>query len=249
MHQIPFKNKILSLFLWFSSIIITIIGIVISCFITNRVARSGFMTSFAAKPLVWMSKILCKAKITVLGKENLPKDTTVIFVSNHNSLFETVFFNTVLPPISWVLKKEALYFPIFGIGLLLTSPIIINRQNRQKARVVLLKQALKKLSQGLNIMIFPEGTRVKKGQKRPYKKGIAHIIQATNYNYAVVPIAHNFEKLMPRKSAFIMPGNATMKIGKPILFNKQQDIEEITSIIQKTIEGLYSDIKKYEENL
>ena len=63
-------------------------------------------------------------------------------------------------------------------------------------------------------MIFPEGTRVPPGERRPYKKGGARL--AESIGEPIVPVAHNSGDFWPRNSFFKYPGTIRLVVGPPI---------------------------------
>jgi len=65
---------------------------------------------------IWALKWICGVSYRVRGKENLPDEPSVI-VSNHQSAWETLCFQLIFPPQSYILKKELLWIPFFWLGL------------------------------------------------------------------------------------------------------------------------------------
>jgi 1-acyl-sn-glycerol-3-phosphate acyltransferase len=70
------------------------------------------------------------------------------------------------------------------------------------------------MDRGRILMLFPEGTRVPPGERKPFKLGGAIVSQQTGY--AVLPIAHNAGEFWPRHSWIKWPGRIRMVIGEPI---------------------------------
>ena len=75
----------------------------------------------------------------VNGLENLPK-TPCVIMSKHQSAWETVAFQILLPSQVWVLKKSLLWIPFFGWGLVMMNPIAIDRRNGPRALKKMLEQ-------------------------------------------------------------------------------------------------------------
>jgi len=129
-----------------------------------------FFGSMWAKGTITLSKWICGLSYKIEGIENLP-DGAAIVLSNHQSTWETLVYQKILPPQLWVVKKELLKVPIFGWGLALCEPIAIDRKAGRKAMDQLVDQGKQKLDQGRWIIIFPEGTRTAPGEKAKYKIG------------------------------------------------------------------------------
>jgi len=143
-------GQILSL-LVFSVLTITI-GLAYS-----SVPRARFIANWA-KFIRWWLKICCRIDHQVIGLENLP-DQPALILSNHQSAWETIVFQTIFPPHSQVLKRELMYIPFFGWGMAANFPIAINRAKKTEALKQFLRQANDRWASGRCILISPEGTR------------------------------------------------------------------------------------------
>ncbi|NOY66244.1 MAG: 1-acyl-sn-glycerol-3-phosphate acyltransferase [Gammaproteobacteria bacterium] len=161
----------------------------------------------------WWLKLTCNLSYEIHGLDNIP-DEPVIFMSKHQSTWETITYQLFLPPTAWVIKRELLWIPIFGWGVAMLNPIAINRKLSKAALKQIIEQGKKRLNAGINIMIFPEGTRTTAGTKTKYKPGGA--ILAAKSGRRVVPIAHNAGYFWPMDQFVKHSGTITVVIGKPI---------------------------------
>jgi len=182
---------------------------------------------------IWLLKIICGVKFTVTGKENIPEGG-MIFLAKHQSTWETMAFQQILPPHVWVLKRELFRIPFFGWGLKMLKPIAIDRSAGRRAVDQLVEQGKRKLEDNWSVMIFPEGTRVKPGSEVRYKLGGS--ILASQVDYPVVPVAHNAGEYWPKHSYIKYPGTINVVIGKPIK-TYQRKPEEINQEIKGWIES------------
>jgi len=171
---------------------------------------------------IFWSKLTCGLDYQVEGLENLPTQPAIVF-SNHQSAWETIFFQVLLPPQTWILKKSLLYIPVFGWGLGLIEPIAIQRHGSD-ARTKLLKQGIDKLRKNRWVIIFPEGTRVAVGENKRFAKGGAALAQASGY--PIVPISHNAGKFWPKGFFIKNSGVIHVKIG-PIIYPEGKSINDI----------------------
>lgn len=172
---------------------------------------------------VWILKKICGVRYEVIGAENIPKDTFIIF-SNHQSTWETFFLQLIFPPLSFVIKKELLYIPLFGWALALLKPIAIKRSSGRVALKALITQGIERLKEGIVVIIFPEGTRTAPDKKVEYKKGGG--ILAEKSGYPVVPVAHNAGYYWPKRGFLKRKGLITVHVGKPIL-TKDRKVKDI----------------------
>lgn len=162
---------------------------------------------------VSLLKHLCGVDYVVEGKENIPEGAAIIF-SKHQSTWETMALQLVFPPQTFVVKRELMWVPFFGWGLTLLKPIAINRAAGRNAIKQIVRQGIDRLKAGIWVVIFPEGTRVRPGQKVRYKIGGA--ILAAKSGYPVVPVAHNSGEFWPKKQFLKKPGTIKLVIGPPI---------------------------------
>ena len=162
----------------------------------------------------WWLKLTCNLSYEIHGLDNIP-DESVIFMSKHQSTWETITYQVLLPPTVWVLKRELLWIPIFGWGVAMLNPIAINRSMGKAALNQLLEQGKKRLDDGISVMVFPEGTRTMAGENTKYKSGGALLAAKTGKK--IIPIAHNSGYYWPKHQFSKYPGTIQVVIGKPIL--------------------------------
>lgn len=163
--------------------------------------------------VIALARVLLGIRYRVEGMELLPREPAVI-LSKHQSAWETLAFQAILPPQVLVLKRELLWIPFFGWGLALMSPIAIDRSKAAGALKRMAELGRTRLAQGFWIVIFPEGTRTAPGERRAYHPGGAWLAQ--RLGATVVPVAHNAGLLWPRNAFIKRPGTVTIRIGAPI---------------------------------
>ena len=166
-----------------------------------------------ARLLLWMLERLCGLRFVVSGRENIPAGNHVV-MCNHTSAWETVAQFLLFPPQVWVLKRELLWIPLVGWGLRRLRPIAINRGAGHRAVGQVIEQGKERLAEGLWVIIFPEGTRVRAGQAKKY--GVSGALLATAAGRLVVPVAHNAGEFWPRRGFLKKAGTIQVVIGKPI---------------------------------
>ncbi len=186
--------------------------IAMATFPLPRLARFRIIAGWS-RLVIWLARVVLGIHYRVRGRENLPSRPAVI-LSKHQSAWETLAFQVIFPPHVLVIKRELLWIPFFGWGLALASPIAIDRSRGVKALKRMAELGRDRLAQGFWIAIFPEGTRVRPGERREYHVGGAWL--AVQCRAPVVPVAHN-AGLFWEKNAFIKrPGTVTVEIGAPI---------------------------------
>ncbi len=163
--------------------------------------------------VTWLTRVIVGIRYRVEGLENLPAGSAVI-LSKHQSAWETIVFQQIFPPLSFVLKKNLLYIPFFGWGLALFSPIAIDRGAGREALKQIEAQGKERLKSGFWVLIFPEGTRVAPGESGKFQIGGAWL--AVKAGVPVVPVAHNAGRFWPKNGFRKYPGEIVVKIGAPI---------------------------------
>jgi len=190
-----------------------------------------------AKFVTWWLRVTCGLSHETEGMGNIPQ-TPCVFACAHSSTWETITTQTFLPPLAWVLKKELLSIPVFGLGLRATGPIAIDRSDSKNALDQVIDQGIEKFDESRYVLIFPEGTRAPWGSPGNYKKGAAKLAIAANR--PIVPVAHNAGKYWSKDSFWIKPGKIKCIIGEPISVEGKTDTE-LTREIREWIlsQGLY----------
>ena len=218
-----------SLLYFVGSIISLILISFISLFFvfTSYHIRQKFISQWAIF-CIWWLKITVNIKTKVIGQENILHSPCII-ISNHQSTWETLAFQTIFPPHTWVLKRELLWLPVFGWSLALLNPIIINRGDKLNAIKKVIRQGSDRLKKGISIVIYPEGTRQPYKQLGAYQNGGSAIAKKTGHS--IVPVYHNAGKLWAKGSFIKKPGEITVVIGKAIS-NSDLKPSEVTERIR-----------------
>ncbi|MDE2048897.1 MAG: 1-acyl-sn-glycerol-3-phosphate acyltransferase [Betaproteobacteria bacterium] len=182
-------------------------------------------------------RVICGVRWRVTGMENLPTGTTspAILLVKHQSTLETFLMPTLMPhPLAYVFKRELIYIPFFGWAMSRLDMIHIDRSKRTEAFAKVVEQGKRLLAQGVWIIMFPEGTRIPRGQAGTYKTGGTRLAVATGA--PVIPIAVNSATCWPRKAFVKTPGVVDVVIGAPIA-SQGREPDELMHEVQQWIEG------------
>ncbi len=156
------------------------------------------------------------SRVIYHGLENLPDKPGALFVGNHTSILDIPALISVMEfPTAFVSKKELDNTPMVGKLLKLIGCVSLDRQNIRQA-LEAVKEASERLQQGINMVVFPEGTRSKTGQIGEFKKGSIRI--ATAVGAPVVPFRIEGLRgvLEGNKGIQIEPREVHIYFGKPI---------------------------------
>lgn len=182
--------------------------------------------------VVWLARAILGIHWRIEGREHLPSRPAVI-LAKHQSAWETMAFQLFFPPQVHVLKRELLWIPFFGWGLALMSPIAIDRSRGVKALRAIARRGRERLEQGFWVVVFPEGTRVRPGERRPYQLGGAWLAAAAGA--PVVPVAHNAGLVWPRNAFLKRSGTVIVRIG-PVIDATGRDPKALNDMAEAWIE-------------
>lgn len=187
---------------------------------------------------LWLTGV----RVTVIGEENVPKDTPVLYIGNHRSFFDILLTYTRCPiRTGYVAKKELEKFPLLSNWMHYLHCLFLDREDIKQGLKTILT-AIEKVKSGISICIFPEGTR-NKGENElellPFHEGSFKI--ATKAKCPIIPMALNntaeiFEAHFPK----IKPCHVIIEYGKPIYPEElsPEDKKHIGAYTQKLIQEM-----------
>ena len=192
---------------------------------------------FLGHYVVFIVRIFLNTKVEIKGISNIPKAEKYFVASAHQSMFETFALQAVLDYPVFILKKELLKIPLFGLYLKKIKSIEIVRDTTTKDNLSFFdKVATVIKNENRPLLIFPQGTRIKADERVPFKKGVGRIYETLNIS--CIPIALNSGKVWPKKGIIKYPGKITISFLEPIKPGLNRD-EFIKSLENK----IYDEIK------
>lgn len=194
-------------------------------------------------PARWWSKITCATalvRIEIVGEELLNEKQSYVFVANHQSIFDIfIIYGWLRSKFKWIMKKEIKKIPLVGKACEYAGHIFIDRTNNRSA-VRSIEAAGRRLTGGVSVVIFPEGTRTHDGNIGKFRRGA--FLLASDLNLPLVPITiKGAYETLPRDTAIIRPGKITMIIHKPI-DTKPYNHDNIKELINDTHEIIKKDL-------
>ncbi len=170
---------------------------------------------FLGHYVVFIVRIFLNTKVEFKGIENIPKTEKYFVACAHQSMFETFALQSILDYPVFILKKELLKIPLFGLYLKKIKSIEIVRDTTTKDNLNFFNKVANIIkNEKRPLLIFPQGTRVKVDDKAPFKKGAGRIYEALNIS--CVPVALNSGKVWPKHGVIKHPGKITVSFLKPI---------------------------------
>ena len=212
------------------------------CIVLAKLLGASAQTRYAIARQ-WLSlsvesaRVIMGVRYQIQGQDNLPQGETsaAILLVKHQSTYETFLMPAIMPhPLAYVFKKELLYLPFFGWAIGSLDMIHIDRSQRAKAFAKVVEQGQRLLSQGVWVIMFPEGTRIPRGQRGSYKSGGTRLAVATGA--PVIPVAVTSAKCWPRKAFIKRAGMVDVSIG-PAIASVGRDADELMREVEAWIEA------------
>src|SRR4051794_9960975 len=152
-------------------------------------------------------------RISLVGREHLPKEGGVILASNHRSFLDPFVVGAWLGrPVFFVAKKELFDRRFAGWFLNCLGAFPIRRGESDEESMETAKQIL---ARGDALVIFPEGTRHRTGSLGRPKRGVGRLTLETGA--PVIPVAvHGTERA--RRGWRIRPVKIKVRYGRPLTF-------------------------------
>ena len=204
----------------------------------RRLIVLNFFSHFWGSLYFWTNPFW---SLDISGRENLPKNRSVVFISNHLSTIDVLVASRLFVHYKWVSKIENFKIPFIGWTMYLNKYVAIKRGGLSSIKSMM-RQSKAHLNNGSSIFIFPEGSRAQDGVLKPFKTGAFKIAQEANVD--IVPIVlTGTDKAVP-KSTLIFKGH--QHIGVQVLApisvkeHQQLSLKELTLLAQQRIENAQS---------
>lgn len=199
------------------SVIPYALGVLLASLIGIRGDRLYWFASYWLKMAVGAARVIAGVHYRVQGLENLPSqiNSGVILLVKHQSAYETFLMPAIMPhPLAYVFKRELLHIPFFGWAMGQLDMIHIDRSQKARAFQRVVEQGKALLARGVWVIMFPEGTRIPRGEVGKYKSGGVRLAIETGVD--VIPVAVTSARCWPRKSFLLYPGTVDVSIGVAI---------------------------------
>jgi 1-acyl-sn-glycerol-3-phosphate acyltransferase len=176
--------------------------------------RRGYFAHGCAR--MW-SRLILKTtgvRVRVEGLEKIRPGATYVFVSNHQSIYDTPVVFASLPYQLRIIAKESLAaFPVLGWHLRRGGHLFVDRKHPDRAGILKRWRAL--VSEGLSLIIYAEGTRSPDGHTARFKAG--SFLLAIQAGLPIVPLAViGTRQVMPKGRLQTEPADVELVVHEPI---------------------------------
>ncbi len=193
------------------------------------------LTYIFFRSVVWSSGVTFEVK----GIENLKNiEDNYLAIANHQSYFDSAIVFSALYPsgISIIAKKETRKIPIIGAYMKIMDCIFLDRDSA-KAGMQMIRDANKLMEKGLNICVFPEGTRNSVENMLPFKAGVLKV--ATRVKKPILPITINNSFDITKYGKKITKQHVEIVIHPPVYHDEYQDYKgtELNDYIENIVKS------------
>lgn len=231
---------------WYMSFVFAVIGAIPKLYKAKRLEKQGnleardlYVQKTASK---WMFDHIKRtgSTVEVIGKENLPKDQTVVFISNHQGNFDIPLLMAYIDmPFGFISKVEAKKIPVVKQWMELMHCVFMDRSTLKGSAGAII-EGIKELKAGHSLVIFPEGHRSKSDQMAEFKAPSFKL--ATKPGIPIVPLTiQGTYQAMEKNNNRIKPAHMRLTIHPPIPtkgLTKEELAalpEQVQTLIQKSI--------------
>lgn len=202
---------------------------------------------FSGEAIVWIGRTWlswifrsCGVRVVADGLDQVDRTQPYVFMSNHQSLLDIGALVLTLP-VSWrfVAKRELTWVPFFGWALGLSDQIVIDRGNRTRS-MRSLARAAERIRGGVNVIIFPEGTRSETGEMGEFKTGGFHLAIRAQVPILPVTVSGSLD-LIPKRSLKVRSGTIKVRYGAAIPTQglRSEQRGELKALVREAIERGY----------
>ena len=206
--------------------------------VSKRLSR--FLVFTDAAGVLVLARLICGIKYQVhfptpedkdipeMPNDNLRVDGKSIIAAKHMSILEIAIISKVMPNTFFIMKRQLLWIPIYGWAFWRCGMLGVNRSRGKTNMAKLASDVEKRVLDGYTLVIFPEGTRAKPGQKLPLKRGL--LLLAYKLKLPIQPVGTDAGLYWP-KHGRMNPGTAHVYF-EPLL-PSNASLDEISEAINR----------------
>ncbi len=193
-------------------------------------------------PPKWWSRFTCwlaLCRVKTHGHEHLDPCQSYIFVANHQGAFDIfLVYGFLKHAIIWMQKKSLRDIPFVGFASEKAGHVFVDNSS-VAARAVSIEKAKKRITQGMSMVIFPEGARTKNGKMGRFKRGAYHI--AYDMKLPIVPLTINGPyDILKRNTLKLNSGKKMELVIHPPIPTDNLTQAELFELIDGTRETIYN---------
>jgi 1-acyl-sn-glycerol-3-phosphate acyltransferase len=184
-----------------------------------------------ARTNILLMRVVCGIRVEFRGVEKIPRGPLIV-ASKHQSMWETISLLRFFEAPFFVVKRELKFIPLFGLFIIKTRMVAIDRARGGRALLAVLRRAEEEVKRGRQFVIFPEGTRTAPGAPPQYKAGVGMVY--ADCGVPVLPVALNSGLFWPRRTFMRYPGTLVVEFLDPIPpgLKREEFLTRLESVIE-----------------
>lgn len=189
---------------------------------------------------------ICGVRRTVIGRDNIPKEEAVLYISNHRSYFDVPVAYSSLPTLTgFMAKKEIGKIPFLSTWMKFLQCLFLDREDIKQGLKTIL-QGIDLVKNGYSVFISPEGTRNHGKEMLPFKEGSFKIAEKTGC--AIIPVAiSNTDEVFENHMPWVRSAHVVIEFGKPI-YPKELEKEQ-QKFLGSYVQGIIREMLQKNEAL
>ncbi len=203
--MITIRSLIFNAVFYLNLVVLMIIGLPVMLFGRRGVFALARLWGAVS---VWLLQTICGLRLEYRGVENIPPGA-VLIAAKHQSFLETFALLKYAPDFAIILKRQLTHVPLFGLYLIVSQQIAIDRGRGRQALQQIAAAAKPVFAAGRQVFIYPEGTRRPPGAPPRYKQGVTTLYAETGA--ACLPVAVNTGLFWRRRGFLRRPGVAVIE--------------------------------------
>lgn len=157
--------------------------------------------------------LICNIRVELRGREHMPRGRAVV-APKHQCMFDVFAQFAWLDDSCFVMRKELMRIPVFGLFAWKTGMVVLDREGGAKALRDMLAKSRERLKDPRPLVIFPEGHRGEPGVAGDYHPGVAGL--ARDLELPTYPVATNSGVHWPAHGFIRRPGTIVFEYLPPI---------------------------------
>ncbi len=179
--------------------------------------------------VLWAARWMIGLKTEVRGT---PPVGEVVIAAKHQSFLDIIMIYHAVPRGKFIMKRELMYAPLLGQYALRIGCVPVNRGKRGAAIEKMKRDVERGGAEAGQLIIYPQGTRVAPGVKKPYKVGTGVLYE--QLGQPCVPVAANVGHFWPKRGFLRKPGTAVVEFLDPIPVGLP--VKEFMSTLEAAVE-------------
>ncbi|HEY7607862.1 MAG TPA: lysophospholipid acyltransferase family protein [Alphaproteobacteria bacterium] len=186
-----------------------------------------------AQGVLWLMRRIAGIRIATRGRENIPASGAYILASKHQSEADGLIQTALVDDLAFVAMKEVGKYPLVGPVLRKLEMVLVDTDGGARERASLAAGGRAAAAAGRPILIYPEGTLMKAGERGKYRAGVYHL--AAELGLAVIPVATDVGRCWDRRQKAKRPGVATVSFLPAMRAGR--DKRAFMAALEETIEA------------